>query len=61
MRIREMAMATVWMAAAANGAEVGRPVVTVRVFDRAGVPAQTLRAAGSEAQRIFREAGIETR
>jgi len=59
MRIREMVMATVWMAAA-NGAEVGRAVVTVRVFDKAGVPAQTAREAGAEAQRIFREAGVET-
>lgn len=60
MRIRELLMATVWMAAAAQGAEIRRTAITVRVVNAAGIPVQKLRQAAAEAERIFRKAGVES-
>ena len=61
MRIRELVMITVWTASAvAATPATQQAVITVRVRNTAEVPAQTLRRASLEAQRIFHEAGVET-
>ena len=46
-----------------NGNSIPReapPLVTISVFDRAGVPTELLTAAEGEASRIFLQAGVET-
>lgn len=45
-------------AASSEGNTVGKDVVTVRSYNYASVPAEQLGAARSEAERIFRRAGI---
>jgi hypothetical protein len=49
------------VADAINGPLIAAPMITVRVIDKAGTPGPTLRGAAAAAQRIFREAGVETR
>jgi len=53
------ALPTAAQTAPTPATEAGRPRMTICVHDYAGVPDQTLRQAFEEAQRIFREAGIE--
>jgi hypothetical protein len=57
MRTQKMTVATAWMAAACFGAE---PKLTVVIFDYAGTPGSTLRAAVKTAREAVRVAGGET-
>ena len=57
MRIRKLAVATVWISAACYGAG---PKLAVVIFDYAGTPGATLKAAAETAREDFRTAGVET-
>jgi hypothetical protein len=57
MRTQKLVVATVWMAAACFGAE---PKLAVVIFDYAGTPGATLKAAAETARETFRRVGVET-
>lgn len=57
MRTQKLVVATVWMAVACFGA---KPKLAVVIYDYAGTPGATLKAAAETARETFRRAGVET-